>query len=70
MYKIMQGIISESGTGDYHLETECKTKKEAIKEFNRIKKNTKGYALYKGYYLETMLLKDDDMENIIELYRC
>ena len=75
-YVVMQGILSSSGNGDMHLMSSFTNKKEAIKFFNSIKKDTSGYKMsydrYTKEYLATSVEKVVDMEEseYVEYFEC
>lgn len=54
-YLIMQGVINASGCGDYFEVAKFATKKEAIKFFNKIKKDTRDFCP-KHNFLATELI--------------
>lgn len=58
-YSIMQGVMSESGCGDYYEVANASNLKEARKLFNKLKKDTKGWIKNgNNSYLETSLQKN------------
>ncbi len=58
-YSIMQGVMSESGCGDYYEIANASNLKEARKLFNKLKKDTKGWVKNgNNSYLETSLQKN------------
>lgn len=76
-YVVMQGILSSSGSGDMHLIKSFTNKKEAIKFFNSIKKETICYKMrydrYVKEYLATSVEKVvNDMEEneYVEYFEC
>lgn len=69
IYGIFQGVHNkESGTGCDCIITVFTNKKEAVKFFNKIKKDTSGYHISKNEYLETYMLLNDDLDNPIMRY--
>lgn len=75
-YVVLQGVVSSSGIGDMHLIRTFTNKKEAIKFFNSIKKDTSGYKMrydrYAKEYLATSVEKKVDMEEseYVEYFEC
>lgn len=70
-YLIMQGILSESGSGDMYPVAEAATLKEAKKNFNEVKKDVSGWAHKKGDRLVTHIepIEQDESDfKIIEYY--
>lgn len=66
---VMQGILTNSGSGDFWCDGEFDTLKEATKRFNEIKNDTKGCT--KGKYLETHieLTAEEAIENGNEIVK-
>ncbi len=56
IYNVQQGMMTSGGSGDFINFGEFATKKEAIKKFNEIKKDIRGYANKPshGYLLTTI----------------
>ena len=67
-YQILQGKFSSLGCGDYTLIAECDTLKEAKTAFNYLKDNLYGWNLSPYDVLETLIIKNGSLENIIDYH--
>ena len=67
-YQILQGKFSSAGCGDYTLIAEFVTLKEAKTTFNYLKDDTAGWNLSPYEVLETLIIKDGSLENIIDYH--
>ena len=67
-YQILQGKFTSSGCGDYTIVAEYDTLKEAKAEFNYLKDDTNGWNLSPYEVLETLIIKYEKHENIIEYH--
>ena len=67
-YQILQGKFSSLGCGDYTIISEHDTLKEAKSAFNDLKEDTTGWNLYHNEALETLLIKNGSLENIIDYH--
>ena len=67
-YQILQGKFTSSGCGDYTIITECDTLKEAKTAFNYLKDNLYGWNLSPDDMLETLIIKNGSLENIIDYH--
>ena len=67
-YQILQGKISCLGCGDYTIMGEYDTLKEAKSAFNDLKDDTSGWNLSPHEVLETLIIKNGSLENIIDYH--
>ena len=67
-YQILQGKFTSSGCGDYTIVAEVDTLKEAKREFEALKYDTKGWNLSPHEVLETLIIKYGSLEDIIDYY--
>ena len=67
-YQILQGKFSSLGCGDYTIMGECDTLKEAKTAFNYLKDNLYGWNLSPYDVLETLIIKNGSLENIIDYH--
>ena len=67
-YQILQGKFTSSGCGDYTIIAEYDTLKEAKTEFNYLKDDINGWNLSPYEVLETLIIKNGSLENIIDYH--
>ena len=67
-YQILQGKFTSSGCGDYTIVAEYDTLKEAKTEFNYLKDDINGWNLSPYEVLETLIIKNGSLENIIDYH--
>ena len=67
-YQILQGKFTSSGCGDYTIIAEYDTLKEAKTEFNYLKDDINGWNLSPYQVLETLIIKNGSLENIIDYH--
>ena len=67
-YQILQGKFSSVGCGYYTIIAEFDTLKEAKAEFNYLKDDINGWNLSPYEVLETLIIKNGSLENIIEYH--
>ena len=69
-YQVLQGVLNNQGNGQIDLIEEFSNYKEAIKFFNKIKNDKKGWIIGKHEHLETYLLKNNDYDDILGYWSC
>ena len=67
-YQILQGKFTSSGCGDYTIIAEYDTLKEAKTAFNYLKDDLYGWNLSPCEVLETLIIKNGSLENIIDYH--
>ena len=67
-YQILQGKFSSGGCGDYTIIAEYDTLKEAKTTFNYLKDDLYGWNLSPYEVLETLIIKNGSLENIIDYH--
>ena len=67
-YQILQGKFTSSGCGDYTIIAEYDTLKEAKTGFNNLKDDINGWNLSPYEVLETLIIKNGSLENIIDYH--
>ena len=67
-YQILQGKFTSGGCGDYTIIGEYDTLKEAKAYFNDLKDGLHGWNLSPYEALETLLIKNGSLENIIDYH--
>lgn len=75
MYQILQGIAKRQSDGtltNYDLELRCEftNKAEAFKEFNRLKKDTKGWSSAYNVLITVLELRKDYWDEEYQDYVC
>ena len=66
VYVVSQGMTTKSGTGDFNEVLKTNNKQEAIKEFNKIKHDKRGWANTQHMYLETILDVYDSEDDYLD----
>ena len=67
-YQVLQGKFTSGGCGDYTIIAEYDTLKEAKTEFNYLKDDLYGWNLSAYEVLETLIIKNGSLENIIDYH--
>ena len=67
-YQVLQGKFTSSGCGDYTIIAEYDALKEAKTEFNYLKDDINGWNLSHYEVLETLIIKNGSLENIIDYH--
>ena len=67
-YQILQGKFTSNGCGDYTIIAEFDTLKEAKAYFNDLKDGLHGWKILPFEALETLLIKNGSLENIIDYH--
>ena len=67
-YQVLQGKFTSSGCGDYTIVSEHDTLKEAKTAFNYLKDDLYGWNLSPYEVLETLIIKNGSLENIIDYH--
>lgn len=70
-YQVLQGKMDNQGNGQIDLIEEFETKADAIKFFNSIKNDKRGYGkFYSNEHLETWLLKENNWDDPVGYWSC
>ena len=67
-YQILQGKFTSGGCGDYTIIGEYDTLKDAKTVFNYLKDDLYGWNLSPYEVLETLIIKNGSLENIIDYH--
>lgn len=67
-YQILQGKFTSGGCGDYTIIGEYDTLKDAKTVFNYLKDDLYGWNLSPHEVLETLIIKNGSLENIIDYH--